>query len=286
VRQADAKLRKPDCGRSGSPRHNFRTGVSQRVVPNNSLDHYQALPDGVLIHSRKAALRDRAPLCNFGPRFGFAYQVNSKLVVRGGKVAGGWTVSGATGIQGVSPITIADPTAGTLFGTNGVSGAGFGRAQIAPGMACADIATPGSVKERLDGASGGQGWFNKSAFIAPPERSPAGTIYHSTTAASGQAQCATASSGITCDTPFGNSGTGILKGPGQLNLELSIVKTTRVHTLQFRAEFFNACKHAQFSNPNFAPGAVCGLPNFAAFGQITSTSVNPRIIQLALKYMF
>ncbi len=58
--------------------------------------------------------------------------------------------------------------------------------------------------------------------------------------------------------------------------------------LQFRAEFFNAFNHPQFTNPNFGQGAIYGLPNFAAgnFGQITSTSVNPRVIQLALKYIF
>jgi hypothetical protein len=46
-----------------------------------------------------------------------------------------------------------------------------------------------------------------------------------------------------------------------------------------RAEFFNLLNHPQFSNPatNF------GLGNF---GQITSMSVNPRLMQLALKYVF
>jgi hypothetical protein len=50
-------------------------------------------------------------------------------------------------------------------------------------------------------------------------------------------------------------------------------------TLQFRTEFFNAFNHAQFNNPavNVALGS---------FGQITSTSVNPRLIQFALKYAF
>ena len=58
--------------------------------------------------------------------------------------------------------------------------------------------------------------------------------------------------------------------------------------LKFRTDFFNAFNHPQFSNPNFGQGAIYGLPNFAAgnFGQITSTSVNPRVIQLALKYIF
>ena len=207
------------------------------------------------------------------------------------KLAGGWNVSGVTVLQGGSPMTIADQTAGTLFGTNGVSGAGFGRAQIAPGMTYADIATPGSVEARLGGASGGPGWFNRAAFIAPPAMSPNGTIYSSTTSASGQILCAAANPGVTCGTLFGNSGSGIIEGPGQFNFDLSILKTTRIlenQTLQFRAELFNAFNHPQFTNPNFGQGAIYGLPNFSAgnFGQITSTSVNPRIIQLALKYIF
>jgi hypothetical protein len=72
---------------------------------------------------------------------------------------------------------------------------------------------------------------------------------------------------------------------------MSILKTTQIvenQTLQFRAEFFNAFNHPQFTNPNYGQGAIYALPNFAAgsFGQITSTSVTPRIIQFALKYIF
>jgi hypothetical protein len=207
------------------------------------------------------------------------------------KVLGGWNVSGVTLLQGGSPITIADQTAGTLFGTNGTSQAGFGRVQIAPGASYSSIATPGGVEDRLGGASGGPGWFNKSAFIAPPAMSPTGTIYSSVVGSTGQAQCAAANPGITCGTLFGNSGTGIINGPGQFNFDLSILKTTKIfesQTIQFRAEFFNAFNHPQFTNPNYGQGAIYGLPNFAAgnFGQITSTSVNPRVIQFALKYMF
>ena len=207
------------------------------------------------------------------------------------KVLGGWNVSGVTVLQGGSPITIADQTAGTLYGTNGTSQAGFGRVQIAPGMTYADIATPGSVENRLGGASGGPGWFNKAALIAPPAMSPTGTIYYSAPGNTGQAQCAAANPGITCGTLYGNSGTGIIQGPGQFNFDISILKTTKIfenHTLQFRAEFFNAFNHPQFTNPNYGQGAIYALPNFAAgnFGQITSTSVNPRVIQFALKYIF
>ncbi len=207
------------------------------------------------------------------------------------KVLAGWNLSGVTVIQGGSPMTIADQTAGTLFGTSGTSQAGFGRAQIAPGMTYANIATPGGVEDRLGGASGGPGWFNRAAFVAPPAMSPNGAIYYSTASASGQAQCAAANPGITCGTLYGNSGSGIIMGPGQFNFDLSILKSTPIRErqmLQFRAEFFNAFNHPQFTNPNYGQGAIYALPNFAAgnFGQITSTSVNPRIIQLALKYIF
>ena len=75
--------------------------------------------------------------------------------------------------------------------------------------------------------------------------------------------------------------------PASLTSTRRLAKLTRVGgihenaTLQFRAEFFNLFNHPQFNIPQ-------GL-NFGAagdFGQITSTSVNPRLIQLALKYQF
>ena len=75
---------------------------------------------------------------------------------------------------------------------------------------------------------------------------------------------------------------------------MAILKTTRIGgiresaTLQFRAEFFNTFNHPQFNNPS----AGCGLTansvevsSASSFG-IISESVNPRLIQFALKYSF
>jgi hypothetical protein len=44
-------------------------------------------------------------------------------------------------------------------------------------------------------------------------------------------------------------------------------------------ELYNIWNHPQFSNPTLTYNA-------ATFGQITSTAVNPRLVQLALKYVF
>ena len=49
--------------------------------------------------------------------------------------------------------------------------------------------------------------------------------------------------------------------------------------MEIRAEFFNILNHAQFASPN-------ANVSDATFGKITSTSVNPRLIQLGLKYVF
>jgi hypothetical protein len=84
-------------------------------------------------------------------------------------------------------------------------------------------------------------------------------------------------------TGYGDSGVGILLGPGQFNFDASLIKNTRIkesQNIQFRAEFFNLFNHPQFANPALA------LSTPATFGQITSSSVNPRIIQFALKYIF
>ena len=162
-------------------------------------------------------------------------------------------------------MTIADPQAGTIYGTAGSAFTGFGRAQLCPGVTYKDIATPGSVEQRLGGASGGPGYFNKAAFCAPPV--------------------------IGNGTGYGNSGVGIIYGPGQFNWDIAVLKKIRIvedHAIQLRTEFFNAFNHPQFANPNFGSAATYALPNVrsGAFGQITSTNVNPRVIQFALKYSF
>jgi hypothetical protein len=87
-------------------------------------------------------------------------------------------------------------------------------------------------------------------------------------------------------TDYGNSGVGIARGPGQFNWDFSVGKSTRVGgiredgTLLFRAEFFNGFNHPQFNNP----GTARSTP--PTYGIITSTSVAPRLIQFALKYVF
>jgi hypothetical protein len=172
-----------------------------------------------------------------------------------GKLVNGWNLSGVTIVQDGQPLTITDTRGGTIFGSVSTS-----RAEFAAGMGNANVATAGGVEARLGGSIlGGPGYFNKAAFGTTPV--------------------------IGNGTGYGNSGIGINPGPGQFNWDLSLAKMTKVGglredaTLQFRTEFFNVFNHAQFNNPavNVALGS---------FGQITSTSVNPRLIQFALKYAF
>jgi len=82
--------------------------------------------------------------------------------------------------------------------------------------------------------------------------------------------------------PYGTSGRNILTGPGQKNVDFSIVKffpITEGTRLEFRSEFFNIFNWVNFENPN---NNVL-LPNV---GAITSEASGPRIIQFALKFNF
>ena len=165
-----------------------------------------------------------------------------------GLLLGGWNLSGVTTIQDGSPLTITDSTGGSIFGVT------TSRAKMCPGATYATVATPGGVEARLNQ------YVNPHAF------------------------CSQDLPQIGNGTGYGDSGVGILLGPGQFNFDASLIKNTRIRekqNVQFRAEFFNLFNHPQFSNPtNLAVSTA------AAFGQITSTSVSPRVIQLALKYSF
>jgi outer membrane receptor protein involved in Fe transport len=86
------------------------------------------------------------------------------------------------------------------------------------------------------------------------------------------------------DYTFGNAGRNNLIGPGQNVFDGSLRKEFRVaesQHLEFRAEFFNAANHPNFSQPdNYiddGPGAA---------GVITSLAIPMRQVQLGLKYIF
>ena len=173
-----------------------------------------------------------------------------------GRVAEGWSLSGVFTIQDGTPLTITDGTGGSIFfGGQGANST----AQMCPGMTYADLLTPGSLTQRVGGGltPGGVGYLKKAGVL-----------------------CAVPSVGN--GTGFGNMGGGAVLGPGQNNWDMSIAKNFTIRegqSLQFRSEFFNTFNHAQFSNPTTVASA-------ANFGQISTTSVSPRIIQLALKYLF
>ena len=101
------------------------------------------------------------------------------------------------------------------------------------------------------------GYFNPDAFPTPPV--------------------------IGDGTGFGNCGVGLLRGPSQVNLDLGIVREfafAEKTTLQFRTEFFNLTNTPKFGLP------VSDYSAGPAFGVISSTVSNPRIIQFALKLSF
>jgi hypothetical protein len=83
--------------------------------------------------------------------------------------------------------------------------------------------------------------------------------------------------------PFGNSQRNLLYGPGQKNVDISVVKflpiTERLRG-ELRAEFFNLFNFTNFANP----GNNVLVPS--TFGVITSTSAGPRVIQFAAKLNF
>ncbi len=178
-----------------------------------------------------------------------------------GKVANGWNVAGVTVLQDGTPLTVSDGRGAGVYGSVATS-----TAEFAAGMGNANAATPGSVTQRLGGVLGGPGYINAAAFTTIPVIG--------------------AGNGGTGGTGYGDAGYGILLGPGQFNFDVSLIKTTVVGginenaTLVFRSEFFNAFNHPQFNNPGSLADST------ATFGQITSLSVNPRLVQFALKYVF
>jgi hypothetical protein len=80
---------------------------------------------------------------------------------------------------------------------------------------------------------------------------------------------------------FGDAGTGIVRGPGLIDLDFSVLRNFRIgerlHT-EFRGEFFNALNHTNFGNP----GAVFGSPTFG----VLSSAGPARQIEAGVRILF
>ena len=81
---------------------------------------------------------------------------------------------------------------------------------------------------------------------------------------------------------YGNSVRNAFDGPGLRQIDLSLVRSFEIRTgqrIEARIEAFNALNWFIYANPATNLSA-------ANFGRITSTSVDPRVMQFAMKYTF
>lgn len=93
---------------------------------------------------------------------------------------------------------------------------------------------------------------------------------------------------------LGNFGREGLVGPGLVNLDFGILKSTKIRenvNLQFRAELFNILNHTNLSYPASSlftgtPSATATLGRVSTAGQITTYASPSREIQLGLKLVF
>jgi hypothetical protein len=170
----------------------------------------------------------------------------------------GWVWSGVTTYQSGSALTVRATNAQSAFGAT------EDFAPLSGTCKAGGFLNPGSAKKNLGG------YFNTQCFALDPHTgAPVFPVIGDDGIATG----------------YGNEGVGIADGPPQRNWDIAITKHTSVGwpnenaNVEFRTEFFNAFNTPQFSNPDTTL-------NDATFGVITSTAVNPRIVQFALKLNF
>lgn len=140
----------------------------------------------------------------------------------------------------------------TVFDSNDVSLQG-----TAPEITGFSANRPNLIGNANNGPRTPQQWFNKSAF-QQLQPDPLGRFQ-----------------------VFGDEGRNVVAGPGYANWDFSVFKNIVVREgkdVQFRAELFNFLNHTNFRLP------VSDISS-PSFGQIQS-DVSPRVVQLALKFLF
>jgi len=172
-----------------------------------------------------------------------------------------WQFSSIALIQSGAALSVFDGNAGSVYGL--LSG------EVRAERTGRNPSTRGSLFSRAM-----NGYLDPAAFTRAPE-APNGTSL--------------------ADQDFGNSGVGIVRGPGQHNLDMAVERAFPVKgesSLRLRAEFFNLTNTPQFGNPSTSLGygdpTQLNPTSSFTFGKITTEAdgPHPRIIQFAAKYLF
>jgi len=195
----------------------------------------------------------------------------------------GWKIAGVTTIQDGHPLAVEGMN---IFNLYGISGQNQDFAQLAPNCTVSQVRTPGSVQSKIGD------FINQNCFGTTVGVQFVATSYPVIGAPEPAGTCGLPDPTTPCPalgTAFGNTRPGILRGPGQNNTDLSLIKNfspkwpNETAAVEFRAEMFNAFNHPQFSDPGYS---TTGIVNNASFGVISGTVVAPRIVQFALKLSF
>jgi len=183
-------------------------------------------------------------------RFVLSYQWSLPFLQRSsswyGHVLGNWQLNGIVTAMSGTPFTV--------FDSNDVSLQGQ-----APEISGFSSNRPNVIGNPNSGPHTVAQWFNVNAFqrITQDPNSPV--------------------------QQFGNEGRNAIQGPGYVNWDFSALKNIRLtesKEVQFRGELFNVLNHTNFR----LPVSDISAPS-TAFGHIQS-DVSPRVIQVALKFLF
>jgi hypothetical protein len=176
-----------------------------------------------------------------------------------GHLLGGWELDGITTFQTGTPISVFENDDRALTGTYGQRPDYIGGdIQLYDPRAVSAVA--GKPNSWFDGTGGGNATLAGSPFWRRVGSGPSWAL------GAGR---------------YGNFGRNVLHGPGLNNFDVGVAKTFRIterQRLQLRSEAFNLVNHTQFKNPNGNDASV-------NFGRVTTTR-DPRLIQLTLKYSF
>lgn len=173
----------------------------------------------------------------------------------------GWELGGIFQATDGPPFTAI--VGGDPLGLNNIDPFDFPNRLTGPG--CRSLVNPGNVND----------YIKLQCFVMPPSQNPVSQANQPPNF-----------------TLLGNAGRNILKGPGLLNADVSLLKNILIKrfsesfSLQFRLEVFNALNRPNFEPPTHGPlfdGLGNGVPGA---GVIDATATTAREIQFALKLIW